>query len=108
MIEGKDFKFRDDMKLDTVPIEILLDSYKGVVYHYQKLHVVENEDETATMKFEYKILDTGNFKKKEVLEKDPKFQQVLGLILNKMLLDIAEHEAMNENRTDDTEELIEE
>lgn len=104
MIEGTDFKFRDDLKMDTVPIELLLDSYKGVVYNYQKLQVVENEDQTATMKFEYNIIETGNYKKKEVLEKDPKFQQVVGLILNKMLLDIAEHEAMNANRTDDTEE----
>lgn len=108
MQEGVDFRFRDDIKKDTVPIEILLDPYKGVVYNYEKLQVVENENGTATMKFEFNIIESGNYKKKSHLEKDKKFQQFIGLVLNKMLIDVAEHEAMNENRTDNSEEFVEE
>ena len=113
MQEGIDFKFRDDLikeKTDTVPIELMIDFYSGIVYRYEKMQIVE-QDNQAIMKFDYTILESGKLKEKN-LRKDQRFHEILGVILNKMLLDAAEweqtREDMNARRTDDTQEYIEE
>mgnify|MGYP003321357007 CR=1 FL=1 len=102
MIMGKDFKFRDDLKEDTVPIEILLDPYKGIVYRYIKVGVKENDNETATLKFQYHLYEMGEHTETK-LRKDQQFERTLGLILNTLILDAAEAD-QNEHREDDTQE----
>lgn len=87
MILGIDFKFRNDIEADTVPIELLLAAYKGVVYRYQKIGIRENDDDSATLKFEFELFETGNFSKRK-LKKDPRFKEILGLILNTLILEI--------------------
>lgn len=102
MILGQDFKFRDDLKEDTVPIELLLDPYKGVVYRYIKVGIKENDDKTATLKFDYHLHEMGEHTETK-LRKDKRFTEVLGLILNTLILDVAEVDK-NEHREDDTQE----
>lgn len=102
MIMGKDFKFRDDMKQDTVPLELLLDPYRGIVYRYTNVGVKENNNDTATLKFQYELYEMGGHTETK-LRKDQQFEKTLGLILNTLILDAAEAD-QNEHREDDTEE----
>lgn len=99
MILGEDFKFRDDMKHDTVPIELMLDPYKGIVYRYTKVGVKENDNETATLQFDYDLYEMGNHTETK-LRKDRIFTETLGLILNTLILEVGE----DEHRKDDTQE----
>lgn len=91
MTPNEDFKFRDDLfdptSKDTIPIEILLARFAGVVYKYQAVGISEQEDGTAKLKFSFEILEQpktvpGN------LRTDPVFVQTIGMILNSMLLDM--------------------
>jgi hypothetical protein len=91
---GKDYQFRDD-KYDlkgpvtqTVPIELLLDSYKGIIYRYTTV-AFDEETEQAKMKFTYEIIDPMNYTRRK-LQKDKKFQEILGLILNTLILEALE------------------
>ena len=87
MIIGQDFKFRDDYKKhDTVPIEILTGAYKGVILRYTDVMIQETEDDTATLKFGYDIIESPSIKKKK-LRDDKKFMTEAGLILNALILE---------------------
>jgi len=108
MILGTDWKFRDDMKEDTVPIELLMEPYKGVILRYTRVSINEQADGTARLRFDYELHDPGEHTMIK-LRKDEKFNQALGLILNAMILDIADAESKeNESRTDNSEEYSEE
>lgn len=108
MILGIDWKFRDDMKEDTVPIELLTDPYKGVILRYTQVSIHEQADGTAKLKFDYELYDAGSHQMFE-LRKDEKFNIHIGLILNTMILDIADMESReNEFGTNDFEEPVEE
>ncbi len=86
MIMGQDYKFRDDLKKDTVPIEINDGPYKGVVFRYEKIKVHENEGKSAVIAFDYELLETVKHKEGN-LRTDETFDQYLGLILNSLLLE---------------------
>lgn len=102
---GKDYKFRDDMKdYDTVPIELLTEPWQGVILRYVKVGVKESGDETATLQFSYDLLEMGNHTETN-LRRSKKFEEHVGLILNMMILEVAENA---DNRKDDTEEFVEE
>lgn len=108
MILGIDWKFRDDMKEDTVPIELLTSKYEGVILRYTQVSIHEQTDGTAKLKFDYELYDSGRFTMTE-LRNDPAFNTHIGLILNTMILDITEMEAKkNELGTNDLEEPLEE
>lgn len=105
-----DYKFRDDLfdsekatLRGTVPLELLLGVYKGVVWRYNEVAISEEFDGTATMKFRYDILEVPPEcnKTTEDLEVDPIFTQVLGNILNTLILE----SVMDADRKDDIEEL---
>lgn len=105
---NEDFKFRDDMKHDTVPIELLTGPYKGVVYRYTKVAVREKKDDTAVMQFEYDLYKTGDLVETQ-LRKDEKFQHHIGLILNQLILEAVDNpQSDNEHRKDNTEESFKE
>lgn len=89
MIIGEDYKFRDDLKHDTVPIEILSGPYKGIVLRYTKVMIKEQERENALIKFDYDLIETNKFKEKK-LRQDKLFQEHIGLILNDMILETIE------------------
>lgn len=86
----KDYKFRDDIKRDTVPIEILIDPYKGVVYNYTTVSAsVIKEGEKAVLNFQYDVITPGK-NSETMLRNDKKFEQHIGLILNLLILEVAE------------------
>jgi uncharacterized membrane protein len=95
MILGVDYKFRDDMKQDTVPIEILTGMYKGVVCRFTKVSIHEQKNNTATLKFDYELFETGE-NTMVSLRKDVLFTEYLGLILNSMILSTLDREEDNE------------
>ena len=106
MILGEDFKFRDDMKHDTVPIELLTGPYKDIILRYTKVAIKEQENESARLLFEYEIYKTGVYSE-ATLRNDVKFQTHIGLVLNQLILDSLD-EGKNEPREDDNQEFIEE
>lgn len=106
MILGTDFKFRDEYENDTTAIELLTDAYKGVIYRYTNVGLKEQEDGTATMRFDYELLDPGKFKN-DKLREDKYFNEHLGLILNTLILDVVEM-SQNEIGTNDTDQYVEE
>lgn len=101
MIIGVDYKFRDDIKAETVPIELLTGPYKGIVYRYTQVSVKEREDNTAVMQFDYFLHNTGELSE-TTIRRDSKFTQHIGLILNTLILETVE----NENREDHSEEPV--
>jgi len=105
MIIGQDFRFRDDMKMDTVPIEILTDPYKGVILRFTEVGVEELNDGTAKLKYQYDLYEMGTHTETS-LRKDKKFVEFAGLILNTIILEAAESDdAVGEN---DSTEFVEE
>jgi hypothetical protein len=105
MILNIDFRFSNVYNTDTSAIELLTESYKGVIFRFTNVGVKENDDGTATLKFAYDILSPGKFKE-DLLRKDDYFERHLGLILNTLIIDIAELDgAVREN---DPTEFVEE
>jgi hypothetical protein len=98
---GIDYVFRDDLfdsKKDgtTVPIELNLDPFAGVVYHYTQVTFKMGEDNIPRMLYDYEI-DKTNDLSMVTLRKNQRFNEVLGLILNALLLDASEAEANSES-----------
>jgi hypothetical protein len=105
MILNIDFRFSNVYNTDTSAIELLTEAYKGVIFRFTNVGVKENDDGTATLKFAYDILSPGKFKE-DLLRKDDYFERHLGLILNTLIIDIAELDgAVREN---DPTEFVEE
>jgi hypothetical protein len=87
---NKDFKFRDDLKHDTVPVELLTDPYKGVILRYTKIKFEESADQqSATIRFEYELLERAGFTE-VTLRRDHHFQKVISNILNTLILEAQE------------------
>lgn len=106
MILGTDFRFSNVYDTDTTAIELLTEAYKGVIFRFTNVGIRENpaEDE-AVLRFQYEILSPGKFKE-ELLRKDKYFESHLGLILNTLILDIAELDSAD--RENDSTEFVEE
>ena len=105
MILGTDFRFSNVYNTDTSAIELLTEAYKGVIFRFKDVGVRENEDGTATLRFSYELLSTGKFKE-DKLREDDYFERHLGLILNALIIDIAELDGAD--RESYTEESTEE
>lgn len=109
---GTDWKFRDDMfnskeEGATCPIEILLDPFTGIVYRYTTVAFKMGEDNVPRMQYDYEILKTNDLSM-ITLRKNTKFNTMLGLILNNLLLDASEAEGASETRTNNHQELNQE
>lgn len=106
MILNIDFRFSNVYNTDTSAIEILTEAYKGIIFRFTNVGIKEAVDESsATLRFTYEILSPGKFKE-ELLRKDEYFERHLGLILNSLIIDIAEIDsAAGEN---DPTEFVEE
>lgn len=105
---NEDWRFRDEIKADTVPIEILTEPYKGVILRYTKVAIKEKENDSAVLNFEYDLFEMG--KHTEVsLRKDKKFEYFVGLVLNSLILESVEGPNDNaKSGEDDTEGFVEE
>ena len=86
MILGEDYSFRDDIKADTVPIQIKTGVYKDVVVRFDNISVKENDDMSATVSFVYELLEMGNFTETK-LRSDENFQIYAGKILNSLIME---------------------
>lgn len=104
MILGTDFRFSNVYNTDTSAIELLTEAYKGVIFRFTNVGVKENDDGTATLRFSYEILSSAKFKE-DKLREDKYFEQHLGLILNTLILDIAELDGATGK--DNTDEFVE-
>lgn len=108
MEAGTDYKFRDDMfdeKEDgaTVPIELLLEPFQGVIYRYTTVKFKLGEDDVPRLQYDYEIIKTNDLSM-ITLRKNQKFNHILGLILNAMLLDLGDADSEVETGTNHTEE----
>ena len=108
MIIGEDFEFVDSLKTDTAAIRILTGPYNGVVYRYTQMSVKENDDESATLMFDYELLEMKDFTE-TTLRNDVRFTQHIGLILNTLILEVVDHTlnisgSNNESRSTNTKE----
>lgn len=104
---GTDFIFRDDLfdangDQTTVPIELLVDPFQNIVYRYTRVSFKVGEDNVPRMAYDYDILKTNDLSM-VTLRKNQKFNTVLGLVLNTLLLDASEAEGASETRTNNTE-----
>ena len=112
MEQGIDYNFRDDLwieskKESTVPIEILIDPFKGVVYNYTTVSFKVGEDDVPRIGYDYEIIKTNDLSMM-TLRKNGKFNTMLGLILNAMLLEMADAESDIEIRANNPKELNQE
>ena len=109
MQPGIDFSLRPDLlksKEETVPIELLLSPYNGVILRYTAIKVSEDpKADKATIKFGFDLLEMGDYTETK-LRKDQAFLEYAGLILNAMILEVVE--AYDESGENDTEEFVEE
>lgn len=108
MEAGTDYKFRDDMfdeKEDgaTVPIELLLEPFQGVIYRYTTVKFKLGEDDVPRLQYDYEIIKTNDLSM-ITLRKNQKFNHILGLILNAMLLDLGDADSEVETGTNNSKE----
>jgi hypothetical protein len=94
MEPGTDYKFRDDMfdanqSESTVPIELLIEPFNGVIYRYTTVRFKLGEDDVPRLQYDYDIVKTNDLSM-ITLRKNQKFNDILGLILNAMLLDLGD------------------
>ena len=62
---GTDFKFRDDLfnakeAGSTVPVELMLDPFAGIVYRYTTVTFKMGEDDIPRLLYDYEILKTND------------------------------------------------
>lgn len=93
--ENVHFRFVDFNDSDITGVELLLDNYKGVVYHYGKARVVEDEG-IARLQFGYTLVYPGELDIDE-LNSDEDFFNIMGEILTYILTEQAKDEARNNN-----------
>lgn len=91
MIIGEDFEFNDKLKTDTAAIKLLTGPYKNVIYRYTSMSVKENNNDTATMQFDYELFEMGEHTETS-LRKDKRFTEHIGLILNTLIIEAVEYE----------------
>jgi hypothetical protein len=108
MEAGIDYKFRDDLfdekkEGSTVPIEIMVDPFAGVVYNYTTVSFRVDENDIPRIGYDYEIIKTNDLSMM-TLRKNVKFNTMLGLILNAMLLEMADAEGELETGTNNTKE----
>lgn len=98
--EGIDYQFIDFNDSELTGIGLLIEEYKGVLYHYHKARVVE-EGEIARLQFGYTIVNPGEHDI-DTLTNDEKLHTIMGDILSEILLTKQTHD--EQTRTDDTQE----
>jgi hypothetical protein len=96
---GRDFIFRDDLKKDTVPIQLLDCIFEDIVLRYTNVSIVEKESNEAVVRFDYELIEVPEEFSEKKLRHNKQFQEHLGLVLNTLILDVVEQtERSNEHR----------
>ena len=99
--EGIDYQFVDFNDSELTGIGLLMEGYKGVLYHYHKARVVE-EGEISRLQFGYTIVNSGEHDI-DALTKDEKLHTIMGDILSEILLTKQTYD--EQTRTDDTQKF---
>jgi hypothetical protein len=96
--EDVDYRFVNFEGTDVTGIELLLDNFKGVVYHYHSARVKE-EGEMARLQFGYTLIYPGTHDLDE-LNQNENFHVIMGDILTQLLMSKAkEDESFRNNHT---------
>jgi hypothetical protein len=88
--EGRDFRLFMYGDGSVTAVELLVDGYEGICYHYHQARIVEEEG-IAKLQYGYTILHSGNHDM-DVLNSDEKFFTIMGDILSEILLKKLENE----------------
>lgn len=102
MIEDIDYKYsfpEDDP--EHVHIEILTGPYVDVVFKYDKVKFVE-ENEEMYLQFSYSVIQYKNFKD---LESDINFKNYIGELLSEIMSKNMDQEIVDESGISNTEEF---
>lgn len=99
--EGTDFQFVEFKDSDVTGIGILKGDYEGVLYHYHKARVVEEEG-VARLQFGYTIVDPGKHDV-DLLQNDREFVKIMGDILSQIILSRVKED--EQTRTDNSEKF---
>ena len=97
--ENVDYRFIDFKNSEITGIELLIDKFNGVVYHYNKVRVVEDMG-VAKLQFAYVLVHAGEHTMDDLTE-NAEFHTIMGDILTQILITKQQHE---QTRTDDFEE----
>jgi hypothetical protein len=81
--ENIDYKFVESNDGNAIGVGFLRGKYQGVLYHYGKARVVEDEG-FAKLQFSYTIDFAGQHDPDE-LTNDPDFHKIMGDLLTKIL-----------------------
>ena len=98
--ENKDYRFIDFKNSEITGIELLMEGYLGVVYHYNKVRVVEDMG-IAKLEYGYTLVYAGEHDI-DHLNSSSEFHTIMGDILTEILIKQQQYEP---TRTDDFEEL---
>jgi hypothetical protein len=99
--ENVDFRFMDLGETDITAVELLLDKYQGVIYHYHKARVLE-ENGIARLQFGYTIYHPGKYDIDD-LNSDEEFHIIMGDILSIVLVSKAkEDESFRNNNIEES------
>jgi hypothetical protein len=97
--EDIDYKFIDIEDTDLTAVELLMDNYEGVVYHYHKARIKE-EGGVARLQFGYTLLESGKYDIDE-LNTSEEFHTIMGDILTILLMSKAkDDESFRNNNTE--------
>jgi hypothetical protein len=93
--EGKDYHFIDFNNSDVTGVELLMPEFAGVLYHYHKAGVVE-ENGIARLSFGYTVIHSGEHDIDD-LNSNEKFHTIMGDLLTQILMAKADDETRNNN-----------
>lgn len=91
--EGKEFRYVNFENTDITGVELLTPEYLGVVFHYGKVKVVEDNG-IARLQFGYTLVHAGKHDM-DTLNSDEKFYTIMGDILTYILMAKEKDEARN-------------
>jgi hypothetical protein len=87
---SEDYVFMENPMSENWAVRIKTGTWADVVYTYGKIGIVESASkEEATLKFNYKILEAGDFEE-NVLQYDTDFNNHIGDVLSHILQDSIE------------------
>ena len=105
MITSEDYTFMENPMSENWAVRIKTGTWADVVYTYGKIGIVESANKDhATLQFQYKILEAGDFEE-NVLQCDTEFNNHVGDILSHILQDSLESNEFRigkDERTDAT------
>jgi len=93
--EGKDYHFINFNNSDVTGVELLMPDFRGVIYHYHKAGIVE-ENDTARLSFGYTVVHSGEHDIDD-LNTNEKFHTIMGDLLTQILMEKSDDETRNNN-----------